>query len=219
MGGPLVRSERMAKPASLTEEVAALISAATSPGDQGDLSSAATDVLVCTHGRRDTCCGARGIELLNQLVRRPTFGPPLRLWRTSHTGGHRFAPTAVVLPAGTLWAWADPQLLQDVVSGAGDVGDLMSHYRGCATVGSPSQQAVERAVLEEVGWALFGSARRAIDLDDGAVRLETELAGTWEATVREGRRVAQPDCRTPPELAKKAGVEWVVEGLRQVVPA
>ena len=209
----------MAKPASLTEQVAALISAASSPGDQGDLSSAVTDVLVCTHGRRDTCCGARGMELLNQLVRRPNFGPPLRLWRTSHTGGHRFAPTAIVLPAGTLWAWAGPQLLQDVVSGAGDVGDLVSRYRGCATVGSPSQQAVEGAVLGEVGWSLFGSARRAIDLDDGAVRLETELAGTWEATVREGRRVAQPDCRTPPELAKKQGVEWVVEGLRQVVPA
>jgi hypothetical protein len=70
-----------------------------------------------------------------------------------------------------------------------------------------------------VGWDLFGSLRRAVDLGDDLVRLETEFAGTWEATVKEGRHVAQPDCRTPPELAKKQGVEWVVDGLRQPVPA
>jgi hypothetical protein len=56
-------------------------------------------------------------------------------------------------------------------------------------------------------------------LGDGLVRLETELYGTWEAVAGEGRRVAQPDCRTDPELATKQSVEWVVEGLRQVVAA
>ena len=53
---------------------------------------------------------------------------------------------------------------------------------------------------------------------DGVVRLEAEPGGTWEADVREGRHVAQPDCRTPAELATKQSVEWVVEGLRQAVP-
>jgi hypothetical protein len=217
--GPLVRSERVANRSSLIEEATALVSVPARPADEADMSSAAVDVLVCTHGRRDACCGARGMELLNELLGQPAFRAPLRLWRTSHTGGHRFAPTAIVLPAGTLWAWADPPLLRDVLSGDGDLGSVLSRYRGCATIGSPSQQAVERAVLAEAGWGLFSSYRRAADLGDGVMRLETEHAGTWEATVREGRRVPQPDCRTPPELAKKQGVEWVVEGLRQVVAA
>ncbi len=95
----------------------------------------------------------------------------------------------------------------------------LERYRGCATVGSPAQQAVERAVLAEVGWPLLGSYRRASDAGDGVVRLEAEPGGVWEAEVREGRRVAQPDCRTSPELATKQSTEWVVEGLRQVVPA
>jgi hypothetical protein len=56
-------------------------------------------------------------------------------------------------------------------------------------------------------------------LGGGLVRLETELHGTWSAVAREGRRVAQPDCRSDPELATKQSVEWFVEGLRQIVAA
>ena len=43
--------------------------------------------------------------------------PDVRLWRTSHTGGHRFAPTAIALPSASLWAWADAALLAQVVDG------------------------------------------------------------------------------------------------------
>ena len=61
--------------------------------------------------------------------------------------------------------------------------------------------------------------RRAVDLGRGLGRLESELYGSWEAVAKEGRRVAQPDCRSDPGLATKQSVEWVVEGLRQVVAA
>jgi hypothetical protein len=69
---------------------------------------AVVDVLVCTHGRRDRCCGSMGTELALELVADPDrLGPLARARRTSHTGGHRFAPTAMVLPDGTGWAFAD----------------------------------------------------------------------------------------------------------------
>ena len=118
-----------------------------------------------------------------------------------------------------MWAWADVPLLRAAALAEGGVDYWLGRYRGCATLGSPSQQAVERAVLSEVGWALVGSLRKASDVDDGLVRLESERFGVWEAAVREGRRVPQPECKTSPELATKQSVEWVVEGLRQVVPA
>jgi len=218
--GPLVRSERTVEPGSLADAVSEMVGQSPSvegPGDAADV----IDVLVCTHGRRDACCGSRGMDLVTELSFSPRFGAQsgVRLWRTSHTGGHRFAPTSILLPSGTMWAWADVTLLRAAAFAEGDVGQGLGRYRGCATIGSPSQQAVERAVLAEVGWELIGSWRRASDLGHGVVRLESELGGTWEASVREGRRVPQPDCRTAPELAAKQSVEWVVEGLRQVVPA
>jgi hypothetical protein len=219
--GPMARAERLSEPESLAEAAQAVVEAAAvapEPVDSG--ANATADVLVCTHGRRDTCCGARGMELLGALGEVPRFGnPDVRLWRTSHTGGHRFAPTAIALPSASLWAWANVTLLAQVVDAEGPLGLALPRYRGCASLGSPAQQAVEKAVLSEVGWKLLSSWRRAVDLGDGLVRLETELYGTWEAVAREGRRVAQPDCRSDPELATKQSVEWVVEGLRQVVVA
>jgi hypothetical protein len=219
--GPMARSERQAEPGSLAEAAQAVVEAAAVAPEAGDSGATATsDVLVCTHGRRDACCGARGMELLGALGDAPTFGHPgVRLWRTSHTGGHRFAPTAIALPSASLWAWADAALLAQVVDAEGPLGLALPRYRGCASLGSPAQQAVEKAVLSEVGWPLLSSWRRAADLGGGLVRLETELHGTWEAVAREGRRVAQPDCRSDPELATKQSVEWVVEGLRQIVAA
>jgi hypothetical protein len=217
--GPMARAERLAEPGLLAEAARAVVDEAGDAARSG-AGGAAADVLVCTHGRRDACCGARGMELLGALTEAPTFGQPgVRVWRTSHTGGHRFAPTAVALPSASLWAWADAALLAQVVRSDGPVGSALSRYRGCASLGSPAHQAVEKAVLSEVGWPLLSSGRRAMDLGGGLVGLETDLYGTWEAVAREGRRVAQPDCRSDPGLATKQSVEWVVEGLRPVVAA
>jgi len=219
---PLARSECSALPESLGESAAALVDRpavvreGVSAGEPDMV-----DVLVCTHGRRDACCGAGGTVLFGDLSRSSWEAPPatVRLWRTSHTGGHRFAPTVIVLPSATLWAWADVALMQSVLSSEGPVRGAVNRYRGCAVVGPPAYQALERAVLAEVGWLLLGARRRALDLGDGHLRLETDLAGIWDATVREGRHVPQPGCRSDPALATKQSVEWVVEGLRSVVTA
>jgi hypothetical protein len=247
--GPLVRREAVAPVASLGEVAAALVGESRSgagwsaapgagPGPGDAHPDELVDVLVCTHGRRDMCCGARGTELVGRLADvlavvaasvtpasvaptsvAPTSVAPtsrVRLWRTSHTGGHRFAPTVVVLPSGSLWAFADEPLVQAVVTASGPVGAMLGRYRGCATIGLPAHQAIERAVLGQVGWALLGSQRRARTLAGDHFELETGSFGTWEAVVREGRRLPQPDCRTDPALSTKQSVEWVVEDLVQV---
>lgn len=65
------------------------------------------DIMVCVHASRDERCGCHGPELLRHLelaVQKATAdgnsAPEVRLWGTSHTGGHRFAPNAIVFPSG-----------------------------------------------------------------------------------------------------------------------
>jgi hypothetical protein len=136
-----------------------------------------TDVLICGHGRRDRCCGTLGTRLILQLAASHAGGDNVRLWRTSHTGGHRFAPTMIVLPEATVWAFADPDLVDRVLQRDGPLDDLITRYRGCSGLSSPNLQALERSVLAEVGWSLFSSVRRGTDRRDGSVSLHVHSPG------------------------------------------
>ena len=133
-------------------------------------------MLVCGHGRRDVCCGSQGTALVTGCPRDPArFGGTVRLWRTSHTGGHRFAPTAIVLPQGTVWAYLDADALRRITFRQGPLDDLLPRYRGCAGVGPAAVQALEREAFAEVGWEWLDWQRRgSVGDDGGGVRLEAE---------------------------------------------
>lgn len=182
--------------------------------------SAITDVLVCTHGRRDVCCGSLGTNLAIQLAAlEPRPGVGVR--RTSHTGGHRFAPTFIVLPQGTAWAFADVTLVDKVLDRSVPFAEVAGHYRGCAGLSGPEVQAVEREALVEVGWQLLDRPRKGYLTGErsaggqAVVRLEAG-ADRWEAVVGPGRTLPVPDCMHPLSEAKKTETELVVSGLRAV---
>ncbi|HKJ56604.1 MAG TPA: sucrase ferredoxin [Nitriliruptoraceae bacterium] len=69
--------------------------AATSPPDGWDRITTPL-VAVCTHAKRDACCALWGRPLALSLAARL----PGVVWETSHTGGHRFAPSVLTFPDG-----------------------------------------------------------------------------------------------------------------------
>ena len=182
--------------------------------------SGTTEVLICGHGRRDVCCGSRGVALAAGLD--GLLGPDVRVWRTSHTGGHRFAATGIVLPEGTLWAWLDRDLLARIVGRRGPATEVLAFYRGCAGLGSPAVQALERAVLAHVGWEVLDCERRGTDVDGGRTRLDVRwpdgTARAWEGQVEVGRVLPVPDCGEPLSAAKKIEVELAVTVFEAVSP-
>lgn len=93
-------------------------------------------LLICTNSKRDVCCALYG---------RP-IATALRLWECTHTGGHRFAPTGVLLPTGHLYGRLDHRLAERVVT----EGILADRCRGrsCFT---PRGQVAEVAVREKTG--------------------------------------------------------------------
>jgi hypothetical protein len=87
------------------DELLALDWAAVAAGSRDDvvaslpaLSPAEPQLLVCTNGSRDTCCARLGRPVAAAAAAR--F--PDRVWEVTHTSGHRFAPTTVLLPSGSL---------------------------------------------------------------------------------------------------------------------
>ncbi len=141
------------------EAVLDLDSAALANGDREAVAASLTGsvaepgalLLVCTNGRRDLCCAVRGRPVaIGAAAARPG-----QVWETSHTGGHRFAPTAVLLPSGVslgrLSAGSAVTALDAVAAGRFPLALAGPRFdRGRCWL-SPAAQAAESAVRLVVG--------------------------------------------------------------------
>ncbi|GAA3226773.1 sucrase ferredoxin [Actinocorallia longicatena] len=196
--------------ASLTATVAALLEAAADPAPS-EFDAPGVDVLVCTHGTRDSCCGRRGAA----LAVRAADVPGAEVRRTSHLGGHRFAPTFLVLPQGTAWGYADPELVTKVVRREVPFGEVAEHYRGCTGLDGPQVQALELEVLRKVGWSLLDVPRTGT-FDGTWADLSWREDGQtviWAADVRAGRAVPMPRCMEPATPDGGSETEWDVTAV------
>lgn len=103
-------------------------------------------VLVCTHARRDACCAERGVS-----VARAVAGlEPEATWETSHTGGHRFAPSVIVLPSGSVHGFMDEVTTLEAVAAARDRRIALDRFRG-RSVEPRHVQAAEVWVRQQYG--------------------------------------------------------------------
>jgi hypothetical protein len=134
-------------------------------------------VLVCTHSTRDACCARRGLPALRALR---AFAP----WHSSHLGGHRFAATLAVLPAG-VWlgrvpAAAASALVEDVIAGTLP----LAHLRGVAGR-TAAAQAVELHARRALGLTGIDDVVARADGDGVRVRVagdEHVAHARWEPT-------------------------------------
>jgi hypothetical protein len=132
-------------------------------------------------------------------------------------GGHRFAPTFLVLPQGTVWGFADADLVTRVVHQAGDFADVAGAYRGCPGLDSPQVQALEVEVLRRVGWSLLDTHRTG-SFDQMIAQLTWEEGGqavTWTGKVGPGRTIPAPGCMEPASSASKSETEWAVTAVHR----
>ncbi len=125
-------------------------------------------LLVCTNGRRDVCCAVRGrpVAVAGHLAH------PGRVWECSHTGGHRFSPTGVLLPWGRTLGRLDDALVSGVLAAADDgqlAAELLGpwHDRGSSAL-SPRHQVAESAVRALVGETSPAPLAVATAPDDGS---------------------------------------------------
>ncbi|WOP18208.1 sucrase ferredoxin [Raineyella sp. LH-20] len=160
-------------------------------------------LLVCTNGKRDQCCALDGRPLAAIAHR----AAPGRVVETTHLGGHRFAPTATVLPYGVSYARLDQTSIVAALHAA-DLGRIpagladAAHYRGRSCLQRP-QQAAELAQRRATGdLSLPGPpVQPAGPLGEDRWRV-TVGAGTDRTVVEVTRTVSdelRPEsCGTPP---------------------
>lgn len=132
--------------------------------------------LVCTNGKRDRCCALLGRPLATELVASGVRG----VWEVTHLGGHRFAPTVLVLPYGYAYGRAEAHTVKEALHGVQEGRVVVEGCRGCSAWERPGQ-AAELAVRSAAGEYRAGVL--------SVVRTDATAPG-WEVTVRhaDGRR-------------------------------
>lgn len=114
------------------------------------------DILICTHGSHDMCCARYGNPFYAQaktaISELELSG--VRLWKSSHFGGHRFAPTAIDLPDGRYYGNLDRPSFQSILTRSGDIESLNRVYRGWGILPT-AMQVVERELMLRYGWDWF----------------------------------------------------------------
>ena len=112
------------------------------------------DILICTHGMRDKCCAKLGRSVFRgaQRMARKEILPNARVWKTSHIGGHRFAPTAITLPDGRYYGRLSLSALKAMLTRNGDINQLRPVYRGWGILPQPLQ-LLEQTLFFQQGWA------------------------------------------------------------------
>lgn len=114
------------------------------------------DFLICTHGSHDKCCAKYG----NPFFRQAVFTVEdlslshVRVWQSSHFGGHRFAPTMIDFPEARYYGRLDQKSFAAILTRTGDIECLKNIYRGWGIL--PWQvQFLERELIIKYGWEWF----------------------------------------------------------------
>lgn len=136
-------------------------------------------LLICTNGRRDRCCTQLGRPIAEELDH--GFRPAI--WECSHLGGHRFAPTALLLPTGYSYGRLDLATAQAALLAARKGQVETAALRGRSTW-SRRGQAAELAVRAHLA-ELDPDALSVHEEQDEPVRV-THLDGrAWLVEVTE----------------------------------
>ncbi len=186
---------------------------------RGDVVPGVADFLICTHGSRDRCCGKMGGRLFEDLRRESSV--VARLWRTSHTGGHRFAPTGITFPDGMTWAGLDLASARGILGRTLAVDQVVPRLRGCAGLRDGLAQAADAEGFARHGWDWLTTARDATVVgDDGncaEIRVDYRTdggGGSFEAQIERGRTLPIVACGAPIAAALKTTTELVVRRVR-----
>ncbi|WP_367128206.1 sucrase ferredoxin [Saccharothrix sp. HUAS TT1] len=161
-------------------------------------------LLVCANSRRDVCCALRGRPLAEHLA----AARPDAVWECTHTGGHRFAPTGVLLPTGYTYGRLDPDFAARLLDHAAAGRVVTERCRGRSTHDAHGQVA-ELAVRD-----LTGERRDVLTVRGDTVHHADGRAWRVTVTARELPLTRPPSCGAEPTPA----TELRATDVRRLVP-
>jgi hypothetical protein len=174
------------------------------------------ELLLCTQGSHDMCCGSRGASLMADLH---AVDPTLAIRRVSHTGGHRMAPTGATLPDGRMWGLVTTEEMAGILDHSVTPASVAARCRGWMGAEIGPAQMAERAVMAAVDDWGFDSRGRSVEIvapeSAHTLPLKTKVSvsvddDVWMVDVGPARAVPTIACGEPGGLPAKLGAEWQI---------
>ena len=141
--------------------------------------SQSRDILVCTHGSHDKCCAkygnpfyVQGKATIQELGLKDT-----QIWKASHFGGHRFAPTIIDFPDGRYYGLLTQESFKSILMKTGSVKIFNHVYRGWGILPT-CIQALERELIFRHNWEWFNYKIDLLGVNNNPENtiIKTELA-------------------------------------------
>jgi hypothetical protein len=124
------------------------------------------DILVCTHGSHDKCCAKYGNPFYMEAKK--TIAElglnNIRIWKASHFGGHRFAPTIIDFPDGRYYGLLNQESFKSILLRTGNIKLLNQVYRGWGILPT-CIQVLERELIFRYGWEWFKYKVNLLNID------------------------------------------------------
>ncbi|MGD1873007.1 MAG: sucrase ferredoxin [Mastigocoleus sp.] len=136
------------------------------------------EMIICTHTKVDLACGRFGTPIYRKLRQEYTTkaNANIRVWQSSHFGGHQFAPTLIELPAGRLWGHLDDDILDPLV------WHHNNYHHSSKQVSGALEEEPETQLLKQLrpyyrGWTGWG---KWLQIAEGEIWLNESLSGKCE---------------------------------------
>ena len=136
-------------------------------------------LLVCVNGKRDLCCALLGRPTAHAL--HDQFGETV--WEANHLGGHRFAPTTVLLPHGYSHAGVDPRRGAAIITRARE-GSLEPEGLRGRSCWAPAGQVAELAAREHTDEWRLDAVKVAHVRPTEDLAWDVDVTGTGTGTAR-----------------------------------
>ena len=105
-------------------------------------------LFLCTNGKKDQCCAVHGRKIIDAL--RPNPELTGQIYEASHIGGHRFAPTGLLLPFGIMVGRLTTDSAMNILNESWSGNIDVAHLRG-RTALPPFAQIAEIEVRKTTG--------------------------------------------------------------------
>lgn len=115
--------------------------------------SSTKEIFICVHSNRDQCCGKYGFTLFqkfNEIIHQNNLN--FRVWKSSHIGGHRYAPTFFEAPSMRWYGLFDLNLAEDFLLRDKNKLFVNNNYRGMSGLNNKIASLVEGELFKQYSW-------------------------------------------------------------------